>query len=248
MGRLHLFEICDQGWCPRMLRRGVTEYLATAIRMTKLYQPTAAVLAELLRGSHEKTLLVLAAGSGGGVVDVLPQLPADTRVILTDILPDLEFHSSDARVQYRREPVDAFNLPKDLPGVWVMYTAFHHFPPAAAKRILESAMDTKRSIAIFEGAPRGWKGVLTAFLIPFVLLFLTPFVRPFRWNRLLLTYLIPIYPVIAFWDGLVSNLRTYDVEEMRALTADLAGYDWDVRYLSGRPQDLPTLVGRPKGA
>jgi hypothetical protein len=204
------------------------------------------VLADLLRETTEKTLLVIGAGSGGGIMDVLDDLPSDTHVILTDILPDLEFETRNLRVQYRLDPVDAFDLPKDLPGIWVMYTCFHHFPPAAAKRILEAAVATRRPIAIFECAPRSISGVLTTLLLPLLVWLLTPFVRPFRWSRLLLTYIVPIYPIIFFWEGLVSNLRTYDIKEMKELTASLYDYEWDIRYLKRQTLDLPMIVGRPK--
>ena len=42
------------------------------------------------------------------------------------------------------------------------------------------------------------------------------------------------------------NLRTYDVDEMRAMTASLTEYDWDIRFLKGQTQTLPSLVGTPK--
>lgn len=246
MKRLHLFEFADQSWCPTFIRRAVTEYLAAATRLTKLYQPTAEVLRDLLSKTSEKTIFVLGAGSGGGILDVFPDLPADTQIVLTDLLPDNEFKSPDSRIQYRKEPVDAFNLSKGLSGIWVMYTAFHHFPPLAAKKILSSAVMTGRPIAIFEGAPRSLAGVLTTLLIPLMVLLLTPFVRPFRWTRLIFTYLIPIFPTIFFWDGVVSNLRTYSLDELKEMTADLTSYDWEIRELHGSPLGIPTLVGKPK--
>ena len=32
----------------------------------------------------------------------------------------------------------------------------------------------------------------------------TPFVRPFRWSRLLFTYVIPLIPLLVLFDGTVS--------------------------------------------
>jgi hypothetical protein len=246
MARIHLFEIADQPWCPKIIRRAITEFLATVTQLTKVYQPTAQILADLLGKTKENTLLVIGAGSGGGIMDILDDLPSDTKIILTDILPDSEFKTDHSRVQYRQEPVDAFNLPKTLPGIWVMFTCFHHFPPAAAKRILGAAVATQRPIAIFECAPRSISSMLLTPLVPLSIWLLTPFVRPFRWSRLLLTYIVPIYPIIFFWDALVSNLRTYGLEEMKELTASFPGYEWDIRYLKGQTLDLPMLVGRPK--
>src|SRR5450759_4223616 len=42
-------------------------------------------------------------------------------------------------------------------------------------------------------------------LMPFVC---TPWIRPFRWSRLLWTYLIPIIPLVFLFDGVVSCHRT----------------------------------------
>jgi hypothetical protein len=246
MKRIHLFELADQSWCPFVIRRGVTEYLAAATRLTKLYRPTTEVLTALMNRTSEKTLLVIGAGSGGGILDIFADLPSNTNVILTDLLPDSEFRSDNARIQYRQESVDAFNLPKDLPGIWIMYTAFHHFPPSAAKKILASAVATKRPIAVFEGAPRSAVGVFMTFFIPPIVLLLTPFVRPFRWSRLILTYLIPIFPLVFFWDGLISNLRTYNIDELKEMAAEFPNYQWDICELQGSALGIPSIVGWPR--
>ena len=246
MRRRHLFEFADQSWCPAVVRRGVTEYLATAITVMKLYRPTAEVLKRLLYEAGEETVLVIGAGSGGGILDIFNDLPLSTKVILTDLLPDRDFFSNNPRIQYRTEPVDAFNLPDDLPGAWVMYTAFHHFSPSAAKKIIASAVATRRPIAIFEGAPRSLAGLLATFLIPPAVVLITPLVRPFRWSRLILTYLIPIFPLVFFWDGFVSNLRTYNLEELKEMTSSFTEYDWQVYELPGSIFRLPTLVGSPR--
>jgi hypothetical protein len=36
----------------------------------------------------------------------------------------------------------------------------------------------------------------------------TPWIRPFRWSRLLWTYVVPIIPAVLLFDGIVSCLRT----------------------------------------
>ena len=55
---------------------------------------------------------------------------------------------------------------------------------------------------------------------------LTPRMRPFRWSRLLLTYLLPLIPLVVLWDGLVSCCRTRTPQELLALTKDFPQYDW----------------------
>jgi hypothetical protein len=83
------------------------------------------------------------------------------------------------------------------------------------------------------------------------MLLLTPFVRPFRWSRLLLTYLVPLVPLIVLFDGTVSLLRLYLEDELRELVRQVPGHDtfeWDIS--SARIRDAPIgvtcLVGIPK--
>jgi len=66
-------------------------------------------------------------------------------------------------------------------------------------------------------------------LVPLNVLAMMPFARPFRWPYLVFTYLIPLLPLIVFWDGIVSMLRIYSPEQMRGLTESLqaADYVWE---------------------
>ena len=76
-----------------------------------------------------------------------------------------------------------------------------------------------------------------------------PLASPFRWAYLLVTYLIPLTPLIILWDGIVSMLRIYSTEQMQELTADLQAPDcsWELGHftVSGIPGGLPYLIGRP---
>jgi hypothetical protein len=56
MARIHLFEIADQPWCPKIIRRSLTEYLATGNRLTKLYQPTAQISSAPIEGNAVSVL------------------------------------------------------------------------------------------------------------------------------------------------------------------------------------------------
>jgi hypothetical protein len=78
-----------------------------------------------------------------------------------------------------------------------------------------------------------------------------PFVRPTRWQYWVFTYLIPIIPLMIFWDGVVSHLRTYSTRELDALTADiqLPGYGWETRRVPlGGGAKATVLIGMPETA
>lgn len=247
MKRIHLFEFGDQPWFPLTIRRQGMELLATIFRITKTYAPTAKIISDLMLNTHTHDLVVLGAGSGGGILDVVTNLAADTQIVLTDIFPDKEFRTSDSRIRYQQKPVDALKVPADLKGIRVMYTAFHHFSPASAGALLQDAVGNKQPIAIFESTERSLRGLAVVVLLPVIVLLLTPFVRPFRPSRLVWTYVIPLLPIFVVWDGLVSSLRTYSASDLKPLLEQLTDYEWKFERLRGPHfEPLSALTGRPK--
>ena len=82
-------------------------------------------------------------------------------------------------------------------------------------------------------------------IVPLLVLLVTPFVRPFSLARLLLTYLVPVLPLLILWDGIVSCLRTYRPDELLALTAGLDGHRWRATELRQRGSIVTVLVGEP---
>jgi hypothetical protein len=130
-------------------------------------------------------------------------------------------------------------MPAELRGFRTMFTAFHHSTPEAARAILADAVRNRQGIGIFETTERSARCLAATLFAPLILLAATPFIRPFRWSRLLWTYLVPLVPVLVLWDGLVSCLRSYTPDEMRALAAGLADdYDWEAGQLTG-PAPIP---------
>ena len=167
---------------------------------------------------------------------------------LTDLYPGLNppLHS---RIVWVSEPVDATCPSAKLAGVRTMISAFHHFPPEAAGAILRNAYEHNSAICIFEAGSATALQIAGMILVPFYVLALMPFARPFRWEYLVFTYLIPVLPLIIFWDGVVSMLRIYSPDQMREFTRDLQrpSYLWEIGDLQvrGVPGNLPYLIGRP---
>jgi hypothetical protein len=76
----------------------------------------------------------------------------------------------------------------------------------------------------------------------------TLFIRPFRWKRLLWTYVIPLIPLTCWWDGLVSACRAYTVAEMLAMTQGFDDYEWKADRIGvcGKAGHLTHLLGIPR--
>jgi len=254
MRRLHLFEFEDQSWFPATLRRGMTNYLAAAYGLTPFPKLWAERLATLMKPEEVSQIVDLGSGSGGPtrrVVKALEESGYRPRVLLTDLYPDNAVQPSEGPIQYWPDPVDASNVPTELAGVRTMFASFHHFGPAAAKSILRDAFTRRRPLGIFEATSRTPRAVATSLVIPILVLLLTPTIRPVSWLQILFTYLIPVLPLVIFWDGLISQFRTYSVGDLRELTSDLQApdYGWEIGVIQipRLPEGVPYLIGRPSG-
>ena len=75
----------------------------------------------------------------------------------------------------------------------------------------------------------------------------TPFVRPLPLWRLVLTYLIPVIPLLVSWDGLISTLRSYTRDELSELCDGLVGprYRWVQGGAWKGLQNITWLIGYP---
>ncbi len=260
MSRLHLFEFEDQPWFPRLLRDFMTEWLSFVNGLNRGWDVFAPQIATLLRESQCARIVDLGSGGGGPALR-MRRVIAETQgidplLLLTDKYPNrsaFERAAADpsGQVAYRSEPVDATDVPEELLGLRTMFCSFHHFRPEMARRILADARDKGRAIGVFEGTARSVPAILVTALAPLVVLVTTPFIRPFRWGRLLFTYPIPVLPLLCLWDGLVSCLRSYSARELRELVSDLEseGYAWDVGRLRfrGTPVTVAYLTGKRTG-
>ncbi len=257
MKRLHLFEIHDQSWCPGTFRDCSTDYLRFALAASKPYALVAPMLAAAIQRAGSREVLDLCSGASGPwpwLQPLLAHAGANVTVCLSDKYPNVEAFRrssqlSNHTITYHAQPVDATRVPDDLCGFRTMFTAFHHLRPEQARAVLADAAGKRRGIGIFEATERHPVALLVTLLAPLVVLGVTPLIRPFRWSRLFWTYLIPVMPLVTLFDGLVSCLRTYSVQELRELIAglDSEGYQWDVG--TGRSKKLPVpvtyLIGVP---
>ncbi|MFN0102609.1 MAG: hypothetical protein ACKV2U_11030 [Bryobacteraceae bacterium] len=252
MRRFHLIELEDQDWMPAVIRDGVTDYLSAAIRVGNTYGPVTSALANALLTSGEERVIDLCAGGGGPWQTLLPALRTKGwagTVTLTDRFPNSKaVERLTTGVTYYPESVDALEVPKELSGFRTLFTAFHHFPPAAARALLADAAAKAAPIALFEVTHRSPRYIFAMLFSPLTVMILTPVIRPFSWSRLLFTYLIPLVPLVVTWDGIVSCLRTYTVAELRSMTMEIPGnHRWDVGEVKGKGLlPLTYLFGLPQ--
>jgi hypothetical protein len=258
MARVHLFELHELAWFPTAWRDLLTDYLSFYAKVFKPYVRVAPLLAGALESAESPMILDLCSGAGRPVLSLIPALGdlgvEGLRVTLTDKFPNLNAMGDErfdgADVSYISEPVDATAVPAKLSGFRTLFTSFHHFRPDGARSILANAVDNGEGIGVFEYTERNWTiWTIPTLLIPVFIWLCTPFMRPFLWRRLLWTYLVPVIPFVALWDGFVSNLRTYSVEELRELIDNIDGsrYEWQIgRVRSVGGSRVTYAIGVPR--
>jgi hypothetical protein len=256
--RLHLFELADQSWFPATIRDLVTDYLHFVETKFALHQPAASLVAEALQRSDCTRIVDLCSGGGGSIPSLLHALAAQgvrPQVTLTDRFPNTQAFqqvaaASNGQISFRNEPVDARTVPPDMRGLRTMFNAFHHFRPSDAMAVLRDAVQVGQPIGIFEIPDRNLRTLVPVFfLVPLLVAITTPFIRPFRWQRLLWTYLLPLVPLACWWDGIVSQLRAHSPTELQELAEAVGAHTYCWRAgrvpIESNPGCLTYLIGYP---
>lgn len=218
-----------------------------------MYKPILPILEKGLKKSGTNQIVDLGSGGGGGLIWLNSELKTvfpHLKIILTDFYPNLPAFKFTKRkasnFEYLKESVDARNVPMELKGLRTQFLSFHHFKPEDAKLILQNAIDSNSSIAIFEAQERSLPSIVAMLFSPLSVFFTTPFIRPFKVGRIIFTYLLPIVPLFVLWDGIVSALRTYSLKEMNELVESLNGtgnYDWEIDKVKSGPSVILYLLG-----
>jgi len=263
MKRIHLFEFEDFPWFPGWLRVCMTRYIVTVHGLLGTAEKLAQLLARALPHASAPRVIDLCSGGGGPMPAVQKLLASehglgDVSFTLTDLYPNLDAANEIARtgtpgLTYRTTPVDATQLGSELAGARTMDCSLHHMRPQLARKILADAQHSRQPFCAYEisdNSPPAWLWWLAIPVNFLVVLLLTPFVRPFRWQQFVFTYLIPLLPLFIAWDGSVSNVRTYTLADMEELVADLQGpgYMWETGALEGRAGKKLYLLGIPQPA
>ena len=256
--RFHLFELEDQSWFPNVIRTGGTDYLRYLLVATEVYQPCVTLLSEILNETSETKIVDLCSGGGGYMEQVYIQLKKirsdHISFTLTDKFPNIEAYQhlqnrTNGEIKFDARSVDAANVAPDLKGIRTMFSAIHHFQPAEVRSILQNAVDNRASIAIFDGGDKHILAILGILIIhPIALLLFTPFFRPFKFSRLLFTYIIPLIPLYTVWDGCVSILRLYRPKELLKIANEISPgtYKWKAGKTKSRfGLHASYLIGTP---
>lgn len=259
MKRIHLFEFEDLPWFPNWLRISLTRLIVVMHGILGTTRELADLVNKVIRYSPRPSIIDLCSGSGGPMLAVAETLKGEHRIkdltlTLTDLYPDKDLANKINRegrsdIAYLTHSIDATNVPPELTGVRTMVCSFHHMKPDTARQILIDAKERKQPICIYEISDNSTPTFLWWVALPlnFIMAFLiTPFVKPLTWKQVAFTYLLPIIPLFFAWDGAVSNVRTYTLEDLDVLLEGLSSddYRWEKGTITGKAKKI-YLLGYP---
>jgi hypothetical protein len=229
----HLFEFMDFDWLPNTLRDTMREILECG--NTKPFRPYYSWVAdEALCFAQEgglRTIVELGAGSA----PITRHMAEDPRsdglsLVVCDFLPDRTAYEGlekryPGKVRARLDPVD-FSLPQhwDPKTLLVLSGTFHHIPPEARLSVLSSMVNSADHLLVFEPLRKTLVSTLFMFgsIVPALILPLWFCTRPGRLRRFIWCWLLPVAPLLFWWDGLVTCMRLWSDEEWKRAIRQLS--------------------------
>ena len=231
LNRKRLEEFGDLNGVPQLYNYYLRIYLVVFYKLIGYHKLWIPALKKLLARTHKKTILEYGSGSGDALLLLSQELQEESQefhFLLSDITPLPEFtqkinSQNLPHIRYIESSVNATQPGQwgDLPGVFI--NSFHHFNPEQAQNILKTAILNKGEILILEYTRNTLLAMILMFFGQPVILLSLPFVVRLKDLPLmvLFTYLIPLFPLMFLWDGLVSCWRTYSPKEIENLVKNV---------------------------
>lgn len=259
MKRVDLFEFHDLTWFPRVWRDMLTEYLAYVSSEWGAFHSILPKLKTAAERSGSERIVDLCSGASGPLIKLGRHIYREDGsrmpVLLTDKFPNRTafgkvLDAGKGALQFEPSPIDAMDVPAELNGFRTIFAAFHHFTPPQATRILRDAVEKGAGIGVFEYTERNRFWLLRSLRAPLLFWRTAPeALKPLTPSRVFWTYVLPLPVLLFMWDSVVSCLRTYTEDELKAMTETIAGegYEWDIGNVpslwGGR---VTYLIGLPR--
>jgi len=198
-------ELEDLPWFPSKLRQMQMEFIGFMVVMFKVYQPLLTVIKQSLAKSNTRNILDLCTGSGEPIRNLVTSDRISDSIILSDLYPCPKIETGD--FIWNVESLNALESHNELSGMRTMFNAYHHFSEQEKLKLLE--IHSQNGIFIAEILqPNIFNLLKIIFTTILGQLVFAPFVKPFSFQRLLFTYLIPINLITITLDGIISVLKS----------------------------------------
>jgi len=259
--RRQAFEFMDLPQTPRCLRDSIVESLGNAIRWSGVYKNATTVFSEFCANLQSDKLLELCSGSGEPAAILLDTLNKQGKKLpcffISDLFPvnskmEKVVEQFPDNIKAIKTPIDALSVPDSIPhSARVIISSLHHFTPDQARSILRDSAEKGKPIFILEPMRRRLMSVLKLGFFFFLSIMLNPiFSKRKRLLKVMLTYPIPLIPLMGMWDGGISVMRVYSEKELMALTSIIdANFQWKFHNIPvAWGGSISVFVGKPHEA
>jgi len=240
-------ELEDYNWFPAALRRWQLQVVGNISVWTKLYQPLAPILQQMIIKNKITALQDTCSGSGMPAVYLQQQLAANIPILLTDKYPVTGFKNKPA-VTYSPGTVDVLEIQPEENTIYTMFNAFHHFPAAQQRALVKKMAANKTCFLIGEILTPGFFNVVKILLTTTLVQLLTaPFVKPFSLPRLFFTYIVPVNLFTVTYDGIISVIRSKTAVAYNDLLQEISGplYCITIQTIKNWKGNLVYIKGEP---
>ena len=207
-------ELEDYEWFPRVFRQFQTDYIGYVVARFGIYDPLIRLICSV-NPSH-RDMFDLCSGSGEPAISLFKRCGCFDSLTLSDKFP--QHVRPESGITYDRNSLDVLRMDFSGPYIYTMFNAFHHFTDTTKKNIVSDMIQAKARVYIVEILePRTICLLKVLFASTVGTLVLTPWVKPFSWKRLLLTYIFPVNIFTITYDGVVSVCKSRSEKQYRKL-------------------------------
>lgn len=207
-------ELEDYTWFPSVLRNFQTEFIGYIASRFNVYEPFVKYLKSL--SLPVQSMTDLCSGSGEPAIKIFNQSTIFHTLILSDKYPNPVQRGND-KFFYEKESEDVLKMKFKAGTCYTMFNSFHHFTDKDKLAIVEKIHMAGSAAFLVEILEPGIICFLKILATTIGNFLLTPFVKPFSFNRLFLTYIIPINIFTVMYDGIFSVLKSSSARQYQKL-------------------------------
>ena len=210
-------ELEDLPYFPSLLRNFQTEFIGFIVVRFKVYQAFIKYIQSLSYPLQPMT--DLCSGSGEPAKHIFKESNCFSRLILSDKFPNRLFNAD--KISYLPISMDVLEMEFQSGVCYTMFNAFHHFNDEDKLKIAKKNIAASSKCFFVEILEPNIICLLKVLFITTVgNLLLTPFVRPFSFSRIFLTYIIPINIITIAYDGIISVFKSRTLIQYQKLFVD----------------------------
>jgi hypothetical protein len=213
-----LKELEDYRWFPSIVRNFQLDFIGFVVTRFGVYDVFVQYLQTIKTSNN--TMTDLCSGSGEPAISIFRDSGCFGRLLLSDKFPN-DFISVDNRVTYEKRSTDVLDMEFKRGIYYTMFNAFHHFADEDKIKIIQKIRFSGSGGSIVEILQPTLLCLLKViFTTTFCSLILTPFIHPFSFKRILLTYLFPVNILAITFDGIVSVFKSKSLNHYQNLFAN----------------------------